>query len=70
MLDVAQQLERNYTQSNAYDKNGAGTTITAPPVIQAPMSGTALYDITFASVTASAYTLSATPVAGRAQAFF
>jgi type IV pilus assembly protein PilE len=68
LLDNAQQLERMYTQSNKYDTNGAGTTITAPPVIVAPTNGTVKYNIAFSTGTLSstAYTMEAVPTGAQA----
>lgn len=66
LLNDAQFLERQYTESSAYNKNAANVTLTSAslPYTQSPASGTAVYTITATTLTATAYTLSATPVAG------
>jgi type IV pilus assembly protein PilE len=63
LLENAQFLERNYTENNKYHQNSAGTGITLP-VVTSPVSGTALYDISVPILTATTYTLTATPVTG------
>jgi len=63
LLENAQFLERNYTESNRYHKNSAGEDVELP-ITASPKSGTALYDISVSNFTASTYTLTATPVSG------
>jgi len=63
LLENAQFLERNYTENNKYHQNSAGSTI-ALPVTVSPKSGTALYNIAASVLTATTYTLTATPVTG------
>lgn len=65
LLENTQFLERNYTEANSYNKNSAGTTISTSnlPATTSPKTGTALYNVT-ATLTATTYTLTATPVTG------
>jgi type IV pilus assembly protein PilE len=67
MLENAQYMERIFTMSNRYNQDSAGNAIdsTSLPVQQFPPAGegTAKYNITVAP-TATAFILSATPVAG------
>ena len=66
LLNDAQFLERVFTESNAYNKDAAGTTITSTslPYQKSPAEGTAIYTISATTLTATAYTLTATPVVG------
>ena len=71
LLENAQWLERNYTISNKYNANAAGTAITytSLPIQEAPREGaTKYYDIRFATSqpTASTFTLEAQPKGGMA----
>lgn len=63
LLENAQLVERQYTISNRFDRNGDGTALTAVPVPQAPKDGaTKYYDIQFTGAhDAVQYTLSAVP---------
>jgi len=63
LLDDAQFMERNYTESNDYSKDSAGNAISLPYTVS-PKSGTAMYDITVSTPSASTYTLKATPRTG------
>ncbi len=63
LLENAQFLERNYTESNKYHQNSSDEAI-ALPVTSSPPSGTSLYDISVTNFTATTYTLTATPVTG------
>ena len=72
LLENAQWLERNYTQSNAYNKDGAGTVwanaaagTAALPAQQAPKDGTARYTISFGSLAADTFQLQAVPTGGQ-----
>ena len=72
LLDNAQWLERNYTQSNAYNKDGAGTVwattaagTAALPSQQAPKDGTARYTISFGALAADSFQLQAVPTGGQ-----
>lgn len=68
LLENAQFLERNYTESNVYNKDSAGNNITSLPIPSVPRGGTALYNVTATTLTASTYTLTAAPVAGQRMA--
>lgn len=63
LLVDAQFLERIFTETNDYTKNAASAVISQAslPRPQSPGDGTAIYNIGLA-VTASTYTLTATPV--------
>lgn len=63
LLQDAQFLERNLTESNRYDQDSLGNPITLP-FQTAPQDGPATYTITANPLNAIAYTLNATPVAG------
>lgn len=62
LLQDAQFLERNLTESNRYDQDSLGAAI-ALPFQTAPQDGPATYDITANPLTATTYILNATPVA-------
>jgi type IV pilus assembly protein PilE len=68
LLEDVQFMERNYTESYKYHKKSDTTDVTATslPARQSPKTGTALYNITLptANLSATTYTLIATPVAG------
>lgn len=66
LLEMAQLLERNFTEANRYDLNSAGNAF-ALPVAQSPRTGTAKYTIQFAAgPTQTTYTLSAVPAGAMA----
>lgn len=68
LLGNAQFLERNFTESNAYDKTPppvANITAASLPYKTSPSSGAAIYTIGL-TVDATTYTLTATPAAGGA----
>jgi len=61
LLEMAQLLERNFTEANRYDQDSAGNAF-ALPVIQSPRTGTAKYAIQFTAGPAqTTYTLGAVP---------
>ena len=62
LLENAQFLERNFTESNKYDKNSSGNNVVLP-FTTSPKTGTALYNIS-ASLSTTTYTITATPVTG------
>lgn len=65
LLELAQFMERNYTEANRYNLDTAGNAITLP-FNEAPKDGTPkFYDLTLQSVAASSFTLRATPKAGQ-----
>jgi type IV pilus assembly protein PilE len=63
LLNDAQFLERNFTESNLYNKTAANADVTLPET-QSPTSGAAIYTISATTLSATAYTLTATPVTG------
>lgn len=62
LLDAAQRMERNFTESNSYATTSAGTAMTLP-FSQSPQTGAARYTIAFAagSPTATTFVIEATP---------
>ncbi|SDY52548.1 type IV pilin protein [Nitrosomonas sp. Nm58] len=62
LLEMAQLLERNFTEANRYDLKSDATNFTLP-VTQSPKTGTAKYTIQFAAgtPTQNTYTLEAAP---------
>ncbi|MDP1682906.1 MAG: type IV pilin protein [Burkholderiales bacterium] len=68
MLELAQFMERFYTENNRYDQDNAGAAVSLP-FTQTPKDGaTKYYNIAFGSGTVSTFSLEATPIAGSAQA--
>ncbi|SFU28138.1 type IV pilus assembly protein PilE [Nitrosomonas eutropha] len=67
LLEMAQLLERNFTEANRYDQTSAGGDF-ALPVTQSPRTGTAKYTIRFAegTPTQNTYTLEAVPIGSMA----
>lgn len=63
LLEMAQLLERNFTEANRYDLKSNATNFTLP-VTQSPKTGTAKYTLQFAAgtLTQNTYTLQAVPV--------
>jgi type IV pilus assembly protein PilE len=71
LVETQQWLERNFTQTNLYNQDPAGTAITSTslPIQQAPRDGTAkFYDISFSAVGSTSYTVQAVPISSTAQA--
>lgn len=64
LLQNAQFLERNMTENNRYDLDSAAAAIVLP-FDRSPQEGVATYDITVEPLTATTYTLNATPIAGQ-----
>ncbi|HRZ06379.1 MAG TPA: type IV pilin protein [Candidatus Competibacteraceae bacterium] len=67
LLNNAQYLERNFTESNCYhqyDSNNDGSCDTAVtlPAVQSPSDGAAVYTISATTLNATQYTLTAAPV--------
>ncbi len=62
LLELAQFMERVYTETNRYDQDADGTAIdtSALPFNTTPRTGTTYYDLSVA-VSAASYTLSAAP---------
>jgi len=65
LLQVAQELERCYTQFSAYNNNSCSV-VTASAVSQASPEGFYLVTATGAALSASAFTLTATPQGAQA----
>ena len=69
LLENAQWLERNYTQSNAYNKDGAGAAVATAqlPKQVAPSDPGAIarYNISFANIAADTFSLQAVPTGGQ-----
>lgn len=63
LLQNAQFLERNMTESNRYHLDSANVAIVLP-FTTSPQQGTATYNIAANPLTATTFTLAATPVAG------
>lgn len=61
LMEAAGWMERNYSATGSYVVNPAGAAIAAPPIGQSPKTGTANYNIAFSALTATTYTLQATP---------
>ena len=66
LLQLAQLLERNYTESGYYNQDANGNALTLP-ITQSPQSGTALYTISW-SLAGVSYGIYATPVTNTTQA--
>jgi len=67
LVQLAQFMERNFSLSQRYDLDSAGTAI-ALPFTESPVdSGSKFYDLSLsaASLTATTYTLTATPKNGQ-----
>lgn len=67
LLEMAQLLERNFTEANRYDLKSDATNFTLP-VTQSPKTGTAKYTIQFkaGTLTQNTYTLEAVPTGSMA----
>lgn len=63
LLDNAQFLERRFTEFNRYHQDDGGTATTLPVTV-APREGTASYNVAAPTLTATTYTLTATPIVG------
>ncbi|MGH8642969.1 MAG: type IV pilin protein [Gammaproteobacteria bacterium] len=74
LTELAQILERNFTEANRYDQNSAGVALTIgtlPLFNQSPRTGTANYTITLITLPppptpASTFTLTAVPTGAQA----
>lgn len=63
MLEAAQWMERNFTESGAYNSKGDGTGITALPdaLAGSPKEGTTkYYTLSLSTITATTFTITAT----------
>ncbi len=73
LTEMAQWMERNYTQSNAYTLQGDGTTAvttaTTLPVSQTPRDSLPkTYNLNLSSVASASFTVRAVPITGAAMA--
>ncbi|MGH8653060.1 MAG: type IV pilin protein [Gammaproteobacteria bacterium] len=69
LTELAQLLERNFTEANRYDQNSASVALaigTAPLFNQSPRTGTANYTLTLPTLTASTFALNAAPAGAQA----
>jgi len=60
LMELAQLLERNYTETNSFATNISGNPY-ALPFNVSPRNGTPYYNLTFPSPTTTTFTLRATP---------
>lgn len=70
LAELAQWLERNYSESFRYDQTGTGAALAATdvPITKTPKQGTAeYYQITLANWDADSFTLKATPQSAQAK---
>jgi len=66
LMELAQYMERNFTLTGRYNQDSTGNAITQPPWTEAPKdSANKFYDLSFQTITASAYTLEAAPKNGQ-----
>lgn len=63
LLELANFMERTFTESNEYDPTGF-----ALPFSDSPKTGTTFYDLSLSAVNTTTFTLQAAPVASSAQA--
>ena len=62
LLEAAQFMQRFYSANDRYDRTRAGAAVTLPDGLQSvPASGAARYVISLSAVSATAYTLQASP---------
>lgn len=62
LLELAQLMERNYTEANRFDLDAAGNAYTLD-FNTSPKDGTAYYNITLPTLTSQTFTLQAAPIA-------
>ena len=60
LMELAQLMERNYTESNRYDQDAAGNAYALPFIVSPRDGPTAYYNLTVATASQT-FTLSATP---------
>jgi len=63
LLELAQLMERNYTEANRFDKDAADADYTLPFNTSPKDGTTAYYDITLPTLTSQTFTLQAAPIA-------
>jgi len=64
LVELAGWLERNAATSNRYDLDPNGAAVALPFAVS-PRTGDAFYDLALSAVTATSFTLTATPREGR-----
>lgn len=64
LLELAQLLERNYTETNSFATNISGNPYTLP-FTTSPRNGTTYYNLTLPTQTATTFTLQAAPAASQ-----
>lgn len=65
LMELAQLMERNFTRLGRYTTDTAGTAAPTLPFTTSPKDGgRAIYDLSLSAITATTYTLQATPRAG------
>lgn len=68
LLELAQFMERNYTEANRYDKLADDITDVSLPFLSSPKEGgTAYYDLSLANLTANNYEIRAVPTSVQAE---
>jgi len=68
LLELAQFMERRFTENNGYDLAPAGLdALDTLSFTQSPRDGTAVYNLTLTAVAANTFTLQAAPIAGGRQ---
>ena len=65
LLELAQLLERNYTETNSFATNISGNPYALPFTVS-PRNGTTYYNLTLPTQTATTFTLQATPTGSQA----
>lgn len=68
LMELAQFMERNYTRLGRYTTDATGTAPTLPFTTAPKDGGRPVYDLSLSAVTATGYTLQATPRAGGSMA--
>ncbi len=68
LSELAQFMERRFTENNGYDLAPAGLdALDTLPFSQSPRDGTAVYNLTLTAVAANTFTLRAAPIPGGPQ---
>lgn len=70
LSELAQIMERRFTENNGYDLGPAGLDASdalPPTLTQSPRDGTAVYNLSLFAVAANTFTLRAAPIAGGPQ---
>ncbi|MEN8177074.1 MAG: type IV pilin protein [Pseudomonadota bacterium] len=69
LIELAQYMQRFYTENNRYDQDLGGNAVAVPAALaQSPRDGaTKFYNLSFQAVAANTFTLQAVPIVGGAQ---